>query len=76
MKINKILLNKVQKRLKMFNLNKKKIRTSDCEEDIFNTNASTIIPKEFGKNKWLYPADEFVAKWKKPKIHKSQTFEL
>ena len=37
---------------------------------------STEIPKELDKNKWLYPADEFVEKWKKPKIYKSKTFEL
>lgn len=33
-------------------------------------------PKEFGKNKWLYPAGEFVEKWKKAKHYKSITFEL
>ena len=37
---------------------------------------STEIPKELGKNKWLYPADEFVEKWKKAKHYKSITFEL
>lgn len=33
-------------------------------------------PKELGKNKWLYPTDEFVEKWKKPKRYKSKNFEL
>ena len=77
MKINKILLNKVQTRLKMFNFNKKKIKTnSNSTVDIFAINSSTEIPIELGKNKWLYPADEFVEKWKKPKHYKSTPFEL
>jgi hypothetical protein len=75
--IYKILLTKVQTSLKMFNLNRKKTQTkSNSEVVIVDINSSTEIPKELNKNKWLYPADEFVEKWKKPKIYKSKTFEL
>ncbi|HEY9170448.1 MAG TPA: hypothetical protein VIN72_13220 [Lutibacter sp.] len=61
----------------MYILNKKKILTnSNSEAAIIDMNSSTRKPKELGKNKWLYPADEFVEKWKKPKHYKSITFEL
>jgi len=75
--IYKILLTKVQTSLKMFNLNRKKTQTkSNSEVVIVDINSSTEIPIELGKNKWLYPADEFVEKWKKPKHYKSIPFEL
>jgi len=63
--------------LKIFNLNKKQQHPkSNSEGNIIDINSSIEIPKELGKNKWLYPADEFVEKWKKPKRFKSITFEL
>jgi len=63
--------------LNIFNLNKKKIQTqSNSEVDIIDVNSSIEISKELGKNKWLYPADELVKKWEKPKRYKSKTFEL
>lgn len=75
--IYKILLSKVQTSLKMFNLNKKKIHTkSNSEGAKIDMNSSIEIPIELGKNKWLYPTDEFVEKWKKPKRYKSIPFEL
>ena len=75
--IYKILLSKVQTSLKMFNLNKMKIQTkSNSEVGIVVINSSTGIPIALGKNKWLYPAGEFVEKWKKAKHYKSITFEL
>jgi hypothetical protein len=58
----------------MFNLNKKPKYTK-CKSEI-DINSSKEIPIELGKNKWLYPADEFLEKWKKPKRFKSVTFEL
>lgn len=71
------LLVKVQISLKIFNLNKKQLHEkSKSEVAIIDNNSSTEIPKELGKNKWLYPADELVEKWKKPKHYKSITFEL
>jgi len=60
--------------LKIFNLFKKHILIK-CKSEI-KINSSIEIPKELGKNKWLYPADEFVKKWRKPKRYKSITFEL
>ena len=63
--------------MKIFNLNKKKqLSKNNSEVDIIDINSSIEITKELGKNRWLYPADEFVEKWKKPKIYKSKTFEL
>jgi len=63
--------------MKIFNLNKKQIhKKSNSEVALIDINSSIEIPKELGKNKWLYPADEFVKKWKKPKYYKSITFEL
>lgn len=74
----KILLTKVQTSLKMFNLNKKKQPHAKCNSEgvIIDINSSIEIPIELGKNKWLYPGDEFVEKWKKPKHYKSIPFEL
>ncbi len=61
----------------MYSLNKKKIHTNNnSDAEIVEVNSSTEIPIELGKNKWLYPADEFVEKWKKAKHYKSITFEL
>jgi hypothetical protein len=58
-------------------LKKKQIHAKSYSElDKIHVNYSVEIPKELGKNKWLYPADEFVKKWKKPKYYKSKTFEL
>ena len=75
--IYKILLTKVQTGLQMFNLNRKKTQTkSNSEVVIVDINSSTEIPIVLGKNKWLYPADEFVEKWQKAKHYKSITFEL
>ena len=61
---------------KRINVNVREINNSYDKTDLTSEiKLSTENTKELGKNKWLYPDDEFV-KHKNPKHHKSKNYKF